>query len=100
MIVEMGKEYRLASGALYRLFCVDGGGNYPVLGAYLDPRDNLWTHIAHKSNGSSNMSQDTYDLVEMKPRIKGEFWTEGAQDWSDCRLLNPARLGERADYSR
>ena len=74
MIVEMGKEYRLASGALYRLFCVDGGGNYPVLGAYLDPRDNLWTHIAHKSNGSSNMSQDTYDLVEVKPRIKGEFW--------------------------
>ena len=85
MIVEMGKKYRLASGALYRLFCVDGGGNYPVLGAYLDPRDNLWTHIAHKSNGSSNMSQDTYDLVEVKPRIKGEFWVvhraNGHKNW-------------------
>lgn len=88
MIVEMGKEYRLASGALYRLFCVDGGGNYPVLGAYLDPRDNLWTHIAHKSNGSSNMSQDTYDLVEVKPRIKGEFWVTHYGDKSGLMYNN------------
>ena len=27
MIVEMGKEYRLANGTPYRLFCTDGGGS-------------------------------------------------------------------------
>jgi hypothetical protein len=76
MIVEMGKEYRLADGRKYRLFCVDGGRCYPVLGAYWDEGAQEWLSICHTSDGRylRNEESSLDDLVSTVPRIKGEFW--------------------------
>ena len=76
MIVEMGKEYRLANGAEYRLFCMDAGGDFPVLGARFVEDKNLWLQVSHQIDGKFERTQgdNAFDLVEVKPRIKGEFW--------------------------
>ncbi len=74
MIVEVGKEYRLANGTPYRLFCTDGGGNCPVMGAYYNAVLKEWIQTSHYMNGSIYNDGSGFDLVEVKPRIKGEFW--------------------------
>jgi len=71
MIVEMGKEYRLKNGDYYRLLCVDAGGTAPVVGLVYDISGLV--AYRHRLNGTSSVNPD-FDLVEVKPRIKGEFW--------------------------
>lgn len=76
MIVEMGKEYRLANGSDYRLFCTDAGGGLPVLGARYNKDTKNWVPVSHRADGQYHVdgTGHSYDLVEVKPRINGEFW--------------------------
>lgn len=73
MIVEMGKEYRLANGDAYRMLCTDGGGMTPIIGAYFELKRQVWIAIRHRQDGS-HYDDTALNLVEVKPRIKGEFW--------------------------
>ena len=71
MIVEMGKEYRLANGNEFRLLCTDAGGNHPVVGLVIDGGE--WVTTRRRADGTSAINTN-FDLIEIKPRIKGEFW--------------------------
>ena len=84
MIVEMGKEYRLKNGDYYRLLCVDAGGTAPVVGlVYYN--SGLVTY-RHRLNGTSSVNPD-FDLVEVKPRIKGEFWVVHFLGGPSCKTF-------------
>ena len=76
MKIEMGKVYKTRDGSNVRLLCTDRRHHqYTVMGL-IDQKDcdyaAYWT-----SNGicsASYPSSDSFDLVEVKPRIKREYW--------------------------
>ncbi len=74
--VELGKQYKLRNGAEARVYAVDGGGDYPVHGAYV--HEHGWSVMTWREDGrswrSGNGRNEPYDLVEVKPRIKREAW--------------------------
>lgn len=73
-MIDKNKQYRTRDGREVRIYATDGGGEYPVHGAYLcrgewrceawDERG-FWTDPDH---------EDNVDLIEVKPRIKREVW--------------------------
>jgi len=71
MIVEMGKEYVTESGKPARVIAMDGGGEFPIV-ALIGNDDAVKSVRFFKINGKS--ASYNCDLVEVKPRIKGEFW--------------------------
>jgi len=60
MKVEAGKLYRTRSGRKVRIYCVDGGGSFPVHGAILTPQDIWstmnWTSLGEVFGGGKNES--------------------------------------------
>lgn len=86
MIVEMGKEYRLANGDAYRMLCTDGGGMTPIIGAYFELKRQVWIAIRHRQDGS-HYDDTALNLVEVKPRIKGEFWVVHFLGGPSCKTL-------------
>jgi hypothetical protein len=73
MQVEMGKQYRTRGGYEVRLYCVDGGGHYPVHGAL--KCSDRWQAASWTASGHY-WGDDTHadDLIEVKPRIQREVW--------------------------
>ena len=84
MIVEMGKEYRIEGAEQYRLLAVDSGGECPVIGMVKFIGNDLWRLTRHTISGCS-FGDGFGSLVEVKPRIKGEFWVvhraNGHKNW-------------------
>ena len=90
MIVEMGKEYRIEGAEHYRLLAIDGGGECPVIGMVKFTGNDLWKITRHTISGSHH--GDAFGkLVEVKPRIKGEFWIAHYDDGSRLMLSDNTR---------
>jgi hypothetical protein len=73
MQIEMGKQYRTQGGSEVRLYCVDGGGRYPVHGALKCSgrwQAASWTASGHYWGTGTHAN----DLIEVKPRIQREVW--------------------------
>lgn len=77
MIVEMGKEYRTEAGECARVIAMDGGGEFPVV-ALIGNDGEVKSVRFFKINGKS--ASYNCGLVEVKPRIKGEFWVAHYDD--------------------
>jgi len=73
MTIELKKQYRTRDGREVRIYAVDGSGDYSVHGAFLT--EDGWTVNSWALNGMwrKNATNDI-DLVEVRPRIKREFW--------------------------
>jgi len=75
-MIELGKQYQTRDGCEARVYAVDGGGDYPVHGAYVN--EHGWITSIWCKDGRSSMSSpsrdEPYDLVEVKPRIQREVW--------------------------
>lgn len=71
--VSMGKEYQTRDGEKVRIYCTDGGGKYPVHGAIWNVNTEEWLSFQWTIEGTFGTDTD-FDLVEVKPRIKREFW--------------------------
>jgi len=71
--ISKDKQYTTREGFPYRCYATDGGGDYPVHGAFF--LENSWRVIRHTENGRAfTTGEDKYDLVEVKPRMKFERW--------------------------
>ena len=71
-MISMDKQYRTRDGREVRIYAVDGGGYYPIHGAYKDSMW-LWVQNSWVENGVCNYDNDL-DLIEVKPRIQREEW--------------------------
>ena len=74
-MIEINKQYQLANGREFRLYAVDGGGLFPVQGAYLDP-NGTWQVQFWTSEGrfSGSYPDHKFNLVEIRPRHKRTVW--------------------------
>ena len=66
MQISLDKQYTTKNGCKVRIYAIDGGGNYPVHGAYKDDKGwktSIWTIDGY--NCSYTISN--LDLIEIKP---------------------------------
>lgn len=69
MTISLDKKYKTRQGDEVKLFVLDGGGHYPVIGI-LSSQD-YWTAMRWDVNGKINATSLTsFDLVEVKPIVK------------------------------
>ena len=73
MTIEIGKQYRTRGGQEVRIYATDGDEEMPVHGAVLTKQG--WRVDSWTLDGKwcQNVT-DAIDLVEVRPRIKREFW--------------------------
>ena len=72
MKIELGKQYRTRDGREVRIYAVDGGGDWPVHGAYM--HGDTWRIISWTAEGSVYSHKTDTDLIEVPPRIKRKVW--------------------------
>lgn len=75
MKIELGKRYRTRDGRDVRIYAVDGGGNKPIHGAV--QQGEVWVQEKWSASGEwapEDMARSLWDLIEVRPRIKREFW--------------------------
>jgi len=97
MIVEMGKEYRTSGGNKVRIYATDGNEHYPVHGAILVDGEWLareWTRSGKRCFGFASGA----DLIEVKPRIKGEVWVNVYVERGDITIGNAYISQEEARF--
>ena len=73
MQIELGKQYRTRGGQEVRIYATDGDEEMPVHGAILTKHGWKVNSWALDGRWCPNMT-DAVDLVEVRPRIKREFW--------------------------
>ena len=71
-MIDINKKYRTREGDEVRIYALDGGGNYPVHGAYKDPMG--WVSCSWMQEGFKAILEGPYDLIEVKPRIQRTVW--------------------------
>jgi hypothetical protein len=94
-MIEMIKTYRTRYGYPVRIYATDGGGEYPIHGAFFS--DGKWHNFAWSIKGESYIGcPRELDLIEVKPRIQREVWVNLYDDmrWTGCH-----RTRKEADIS-
>ena len=71
MKISMDKQYRLGAGNEVQIYAIDRGGANPVHGAY--KINDEWVTICWPEN-LKDQDPGSFDLVEVKPKRKIEFW--------------------------
>ena len=75
-MIRKDKQYRTRDGREVRIYATDGIDVYSVHGAAKTPEGwwaTCWTKDGKVSCSSFDASSDS-DLIEVKPRIKREYW--------------------------
>ena len=94
-MIDPKKQYRTRDGREVRIYAVDGGGDWPVHGAYM--HGDTWRIISWTAAGSVYSHKTDTDLIEVPPRIKRKVWVnvyrEGAfgypnRAWADNHAGN------------
>ena len=80
MTISIDKQYRTRNGKEVRIYAVDGCGDYPIHGAVQNCQG--WSCFSWPATGLHE-SCENIDLIEIKPRIKREFWMNVyPDDWT------------------
>lgn len=84
-MIDPNKKYRTRDGREVRIYAVDGGGEYPVHGAY--EFNGRWQCTQWTATGGVHVLVYTtdFDLIEVRPRIKREVWVNVYNGFYDCR---------------
>ena len=51
MVISKSKLYTTRAGSPVRLYALDGGGEYPVHGAYFETQEQIWHPMAWRVDG-------------------------------------------------
>ena len=87
MKIEMGKEYVTRRGDPVRIYCVDGGGVYPVHGSIY--MDNEWHILRWDDFGVRNThGLHQYELRELREQIKRTYWVNVYNKNEHANLAN------------
>ena len=94
-MISMDKKYRTRDGREVRIYATDGGGEVPVHGAVKGPTG--WVSCCWQRDGVQMFYEDTYDLSEVKPRIKRTVWlnvyADKSGDYSQARSIADCMAG-------
>jgi hypothetical protein len=71
-MIDKNKTYKTRDGHEVRIYATDGYTNFPVHGALKN--DEGWMALQWQKDGSWHPSDKGFYLVEVKPRIKREYW--------------------------
>ena len=71
-MIDINKKYRTRDGREVRIYALDGGGNYPVHGAFKSHTG--WVVRHWPQDGIQSVFGGSDDLVEVKPRIQRTMW--------------------------
>lgn len=73
-MIDINKKYRLRNGWEARIYATDGAGG-SIHGAYKHP-EHEWVAVTWYPGGKwrYTLEDNSYDLVEAKPRIKTTVW--------------------------
>lgn len=92
--IEMGRTYRTRDGREVRIYAVDGGGKFPVHGAFR--LNDLWEISWWTAEGKYTMGNEyPRDLIEFRPRIKREVWVNV---YSDGTVIGKESRDDRNAY--
>lgn len=73
MQVSMNKQYRTKTNEKVRIYCTNGGGEYPVHGAIWEEDLQRWTPFSWTAEGIFCSDEDNHlDLVEVPPQTQAE----------------------------
>ena len=73
MKISKDKTYKTRNGLLVRIYATDGGGLYPVHGAYYKLKEDVWVSECWTSSGALMLStSDSLDLLEVTPKPKSK----------------------------
>ena len=81
-LISKDKQYRTRDGREVRIYATDGGGRYPVQGAFFN-EEGLWVIRAWTKHGNVHggfLCDNPYDLIEVRPRIKRTVWLNVYED--------------------
>jgi len=70
-MISKDKQYRTRDGREVRIYATDHIGVYPAMGAIKTEKG--WIHNYWHLDGKDGVDE-TNDLIEIKPRIKREYW--------------------------
>ena len=75
-MIDINKKYRTRDGREVRIYAVDGGGMHPVHGSVLmnNGMNDGWRSATWKTDGRISFLDQTFDLIEVKPRIQRTLW--------------------------
>jgi hypothetical protein len=71
-MIDINKKYRTRAGAEVRIYALDGGGNYPVHGAFKSHTG--WVVRHWPQDGIQSVFGGSDDLIEVKPRVQRTVW--------------------------
>jgi hypothetical protein len=81
-VIDKNKTYRTRDGREVRIYATDGRPPFVVHGAFVG-RDKNWHHADWRDDGGfmyGSEGQCDTDLIEVKPRIKREYWVNVYRD--------------------
>ena len=93
-MIDKSKTYRTRDGRPVRIYATDGGGDQPVHAAIKNPDG--WKGVQFQADGTWCEVETPADLIEVKPRIKREFWVNvyraknGLEHWLAFELRDTA----------
>ena len=103
MKISIDKQYRTRDGREVRIYAVDGSSNLPIHGAIKFDngwKSSCWNPDGLHFTGCSNLN----DLIEVKPRIKREYWMNIYDGVESTALWNSKKRAddqaENNDYRR
>ncbi|NDB67819.1 MAG: hypothetical protein EB015_07405 [Methylocystaceae bacterium] len=79
MTISMDKQYRTRDGREVRIYAVDTGPNQPIHGAHCEYK--IWRQHTWDRDGKCYFGNSPLDLIEVKPRIKREYWVNVIQNF-------------------
>lgn len=69
MTWEINKLYRTRDGRKARIYGLDGGGDYPILGALWEPETNMWRQERWRADGRCYVDTSETDLIPPTPAV-------------------------------
>lgn len=76
-MISKDKQYRTRDGREVRIYATDHIGVYPAMGAIKTEKG--WIHNYWHLDGKDGVDE-TNDLIEIRPRIKREYWMNIYED--------------------
>lgn len=87
-MISKNKQYRTRDGREVRIYATDGAPDTPIHGAI--KCDGYWESYCWNPDGSWPSLRADADLIEIRPRIKREYWVNVGEngeiyDWHNTK---------------
>lgn len=98
-MISLDKQYKTRDGCEARVFMLDAGGSYPVLGA-IKTSGEIWSSYSWTSEGASVSGDERGDdLIEVVPEKDVWVCTDETTGVSNVFKTYPAYLASRPEFT-